>query len=222
MKVIVFGGTSGMGRAVARRLVERGDTVFLLGNDEADLQRSAAENLRIRNALDKCSTNVMIADASNTIIYMNETVTAMLRRNASELRASLPAFDADRLIGQNIDVFHRNPAHQRSMLDTLQGTHRAQIRVGALVVTAPDMDDFEARAIAHGRMVTYLQYPGYGEALCDANGWDHQVLSDIRNHPQFASLRQVALRSGDTGSGGPCPGLVLHRQSFVSNAVLAG
>jgi decaprenylphospho-beta-D-erythro-pentofuranosid-2-ulose 2-reductase len=43
MKAIVFGGTSGMGRAVARRLVERGDTVFLLANDEAELQRSAAD-----------------------------------------------------------------------------------------------------------------------------------------------------------------------------------
>jgi len=43
MKAIVFGGTSGMGRAIARRLVERGDTVFLLGNEEAELQRSAAD-----------------------------------------------------------------------------------------------------------------------------------------------------------------------------------
>ncbi len=43
MKAIVFGGTSGMGRAVARRLAERGDAVFLLANDEAELQRSAAD-----------------------------------------------------------------------------------------------------------------------------------------------------------------------------------
>ena len=43
MKAIVFGGTSGMGRSIARRLVERGDAVFLLGNDEAELQRSAAD-----------------------------------------------------------------------------------------------------------------------------------------------------------------------------------
>jgi 5,10-methylenetetrahydromethanopterin reductase len=69
-----------------------------------------------------------------------------------------------------------------------------EIRVGALVVTAPDLDDFEARAIAHGRMVTYLQYPGYGEALCDANGWDHKVLDDIRNHEMFKGLSQVADR----------------------------
>jgi decaprenylphospho-beta-D-erythro-pentofuranosid-2-ulose 2-reductase len=43
MKAIVFGGTTGMGRAVARRLVERGDSVFLLGRNADELERSAAD-----------------------------------------------------------------------------------------------------------------------------------------------------------------------------------
>jgi decaprenylphospho-beta-D-erythro-pentofuranosid-2-ulose 2-reductase len=43
MKAIVFGGTTGMGRAVARRLIERGDSVFLLGRNLDELERSAAD-----------------------------------------------------------------------------------------------------------------------------------------------------------------------------------
>lgn len=43
MKAIVLGGTTGIGRAIARRLVERGDAVFLMGLDTADLERSAAD-----------------------------------------------------------------------------------------------------------------------------------------------------------------------------------
>ncbi len=43
MKAIVLGGTKGMGRAIARRLAERGDAVFLMGRDEAELGRSAAD-----------------------------------------------------------------------------------------------------------------------------------------------------------------------------------
>jgi alkanesulfonate monooxygenase SsuD/methylene tetrahydromethanopterin reductase-like flavin-dependent oxidoreductase (luciferase family) len=70
----------------------------------------------------------------------------------------------------------------------------ASIRIAALVVTAPDMDDFETRAIAHGRAVTYLQYKGYGETLCRVNHWDPQVCEDIRNHKQFDGLNQVADR----------------------------
>jgi probable F420-dependent oxidoreductase len=75
------------------------------------------------------------------------------------------------------------------------GRDPAEVRVGALVVTAPDMDEAEARMIAHGRMVTYLQYPGYGEALCTANGWDHAILEKIRNHELLTSVDQVADRA---------------------------
>jgi NAD(P)-dependent dehydrogenase (short-subunit alcohol dehydrogenase family) len=49
VNVVVFGATRGMGRAVARELAARGDRVFLLGRDEADLQRSAAD-LHVRAA----------------------------------------------------------------------------------------------------------------------------------------------------------------------------
>ena len=103
----------------------------------ADAERKAAkklaeENSRIRNALDKCSTNVMIADDTNTIIYMNETVSSMMQGNEAELRKSLSRFDARSLIGQNIDIFHKNPSHQINMLAAMQATHRTQIKVGSL------------------------------------------------------------------------------------------
>lgn len=43
MKAVILGGTSGMGREIARRLVERGDSVFLLGHDETNLERSRTD-----------------------------------------------------------------------------------------------------------------------------------------------------------------------------------
>jgi methyl-accepting chemotaxis protein len=97
-----------------------------------DAAQAAQANLRIRNALDKCSTNVMIANVDNDIVYMNETVTAMMQRNESELRKVLPQFEARSLVGRNIDVFHKNPAHQRGMLASLTTNYRTQIKVGTL------------------------------------------------------------------------------------------
>ena len=38
-----MGATNGMGRAIARKLVERGDAVFVLGREEQDAARSAAD-----------------------------------------------------------------------------------------------------------------------------------------------------------------------------------
>ncbi|MEO6221804.1 MAG: SDR family NAD(P)-dependent oxidoreductase, partial [Vicinamibacterales bacterium] len=43
MKAVVFGGTAGIGRAVAQQLAARGDDVFLLGRDAAALEKSAAD-----------------------------------------------------------------------------------------------------------------------------------------------------------------------------------
>ncbi|MFO0555843.1 MAG: SDR family NAD(P)-dependent oxidoreductase [Polyangiaceae bacterium] len=43
MKVVFLGATRGMGRALARKMSKRGDVLFLLGRDPADLERSAAD-----------------------------------------------------------------------------------------------------------------------------------------------------------------------------------
>jgi methyl-accepting chemotaxis protein len=90
----------------------------------------AAENLRIKNALDKCTTNVMIADNDGQLIYLNESVSSMMLTAEADIRKALPNFDAKKLQGANFDVFHKNPAHQRNMLSALKSTHRTQIEIG--------------------------------------------------------------------------------------------
>jgi methyl-accepting chemotaxis protein len=129
-------------------VVEWADKTVEIAAREAEL-KAAAENTRIKNALDKCSTNVMIADANNHIIYMNETVAAMMQGNENELRKSLPNFNARKLIGENIDVFHKNPAHQRSMLSALTTTYRTQIQVGSLAfgLIANPINDAEGKRV---------------------------------------------------------------------------
>lgn len=93
-------------------------------------QQSAKENIRIRKALDVCNTNVMMADEHLNIIYMNETVTEMMIAAEADLKVALPKFDAHNLMGENIDVFHKNPAHQREMLAKLVRVYKTTIQVG--------------------------------------------------------------------------------------------
>ncbi len=76
------------------------------------------------------SANVMVADENYNIVYMNEAVTEFLRAAEPDLKKKLPQFDVGRLIGANIDVFHKNPSHQRQMLASLKARHRATIRIG--------------------------------------------------------------------------------------------
>src|SRR5262249_40441440 len=76
------------------------------------------------------SANIMVADEDFNIIYMNDAVTALLREAEADLKKELPQFDVNKLIGANIDTFHKNPSHQRQMLTGLKATYRATITIG--------------------------------------------------------------------------------------------
>ncbi|MEX8520563.1 MAG: HAMP domain-containing protein, partial [Leptothrix sp. (in: b-proteobacteria)] len=110
---------------------------------------SAEENLRIRLALDEVPSAVLIADAQGLIRYANKSVLALLNRIQSDIRAMLPNFDSNRIVGSHFDVFHRNPAHQRQLLEQLKQSHRAQVKFGPntmRLIATPMFDSAGQRA----------------------------------------------------------------------------
>jgi len=126
---------------------EIGEMARSLEKLRSELQKAdqgARENLRIRVALDNCSTNVMVADNEFNVVYMNDSVAEMMRDAEADLRKELTQFDSKKLIGANIDVFHKNPAHQRSMLERLSSTYQTSIIVAGRIfnlIANPVMDD---------------------------------------------------------------------------------
>ncbi len=81
-------------------------------------------------AVDQLAANVMIADRDYRIVYMNPAVRQLLHDAQDSIRESFPKFSANDLIGRSIDEFHKNPAHQRNMLEQLTDTHQAMITLG--------------------------------------------------------------------------------------------
>jgi methyl-accepting chemotaxis protein len=81
-------------------------------------------------ALDAVDVKVMIADANLNVIYMNPATRAFLQEAEADLRQELPRFSMAKMIGSNIDIFHKNPAHQRNLLARLTQPHMATITVG--------------------------------------------------------------------------------------------
>ncbi len=115
-----------------------------LGFDLSEARRAADETRRIKIGLDNVATNVMIADQDLNIIYMNRAIAEMFRAAEADIRKDLPHFSASDLIGRNIDVFHKDPAHQRQMLERLSRTHRATIHLGGRTfnfTVTPVLDD---------------------------------------------------------------------------------
>ena len=88
--------------------------------------KSRQEMIGLKSVLENLPFNVILADTSLRITYLNPSSVKQL----SALEKFLPIKVRD-IVGQSIDIFHKNPAHQRNLLgDTGNLPHRAQIKVG--------------------------------------------------------------------------------------------
>jgi methyl-accepting chemotaxis protein len=138
-------------------------TIDLTGSDEAGLvlralddmqgklrtqieneRLMAAENARVRQALDKVSTSVVLADAQHRIIYLNDTASATFGRNEREIRASLPGFEMQKLRGASLETLSADPAGERRDLDALATLRTAERQLGDCIfrtVTSPVRDE---------------------------------------------------------------------------------
>lgn len=72
------------------------------------------------------------------------------------------------------------------------GRDPATLRIAQCVVTAPELDDTETRQLCHARALTYLQAPGWGDALCTMNGWNLDTLAQIRSHQSLQGHDSIA------------------------------
>ncbi len=120
-----------------------------------DTQKNQMLLQRLKGTLDNLSTNVMLADADLNIIYLNQSVIAMLKSVETELRSALPNFSVATLLGSNIDVFHKNPAHQRGILHNLKSTYRTSIKVAGRHFSLKADPLFDAAGVRLGTMVEW-------------------------------------------------------------------
>jgi methyl-accepting chemotaxis protein len=131
---------------------------------EAD-RRLANENMRVKVALDSVKGNVMMADNDGIIVYLNDSVKAMMKEAEADLRAVLPDFDADKMLGANFDSFHANPAHQRNLLSKLTETYEVQLEVGVrtMQITANPVINDEGERL--GSVVEWRDLTGQVSAV---------------------------------------------------------
>ena len=111
--------------------------------------RQSAMNAAFKGALDNLSSNVMVADTAFNIIYLNGAMRELAQAVQADFRKDLPGFDAAALLGASMDIFHRNPAHQRNLLAGLDKTFTSQIRIGGrtMRISANPMMDAAGRRL---------------------------------------------------------------------------
>ena len=107
---------------------------------------------RVNSMMENAPVNVLFADKETfEITYANPSSIKTLKT----IEEHLP-IQVDQLIGQSIDIFHKNPAHQRRILsDPANLPHRAQIQVGPEILDLLVSAIYDENKIYLGPMVTW-------------------------------------------------------------------
>ncbi|MBN2798996.1 MAG: PAS domain-containing protein [Deltaproteobacteria bacterium] len=75
-------------------------------------EREYAHALRMQQVVESSSAGIMAADTEGKLVYMNPAAKALFRT----VEQVLPV-PVDQMVGQSVDIFHKDPPHQRQMMD---------------------------------------------------------------------------------------------------------
>ncbi|MFW2131928.1 methyl-accepting chemotaxis protein [Ectothiorhodospira haloalkaliphila] len=123
-----------------------GNLADMQGKLKADItetRRVAAENLRVRFALDNVSSSVMVAAPDMKIIYTNRALETMFQEAGEDIRTELPGFDAGALLGAKLDVFRDKLGEARQKMENTRTLVRTELDIGGCIfrlIASPIVD----------------------------------------------------------------------------------
>ncbi|MFQ5450933.1 MAG: methyl-accepting chemotaxis protein [Nitrospinaceae bacterium] len=91
-----------------------------------ETKRLESERARVQSMMENAPTNLILADKELTIQYLNPASVRTLKTIEQHLPVKV-----ENIQGQSIDIFHKDPEHQRRILsDPANLPHRALIQIG--------------------------------------------------------------------------------------------
>jgi len=156
-----------------------------------------AEAERISSMVENSPTNMMFCAPDLTIQYMNPASEKTLRT----IEHLLPC-KVDKIVGQSVDIFHKNPAHQRAILTnpTTQLPRRTNIVIGTetmdLNVTAINAADGSfIGAMATWALVTEQLRIEHDATQAQAR--ERTAATDLQTKVDSLNITLAAAASGD-------------------------
>ena len=132
-------------------------SVLVLARDVTEVAQREAISLRARESLDSVSVAVMTVDRDFVVTGVNRSTRELLRLHQENFRKLWPTFDPDRIVGMNIDTFHRDPRHQRRMLaDESKLPFRTDISVGDLKFALSVSASHDASGVYDGNILEWM------------------------------------------------------------------
>ncbi len=112
---------------------DRGDEIGEMSRAIQVFKEGAEQSFLLKQMVNDMPTNVMTINVLDDlkVNYINNTSIKTL----NTLEEYLPV-KADDILGRSIDIFHKDPAHQRAMLaDPTNLPHRAKIKIGPEIMS---------------------------------------------------------------------------------------
>lgn len=115
-------------------------------------KRAADAAIPVQDMVDNLSLPLLVCDKNFTITYANRSSIETLRK----LQQYLP-MPVEKLVGTNIDSFHKNPQHQRALLQRLtSGTvHKTEFEIGGEWLSLNAMTLFSPNGDFNGAFIDW-------------------------------------------------------------------
>jgi methyl-accepting chemotaxis protein len=182
VRTAIFEALQGQAGTVKVTAAAGGDQPFLVqplngGEDGVVLVAGAStaaprvDGPVVKTAVAGLTSNIMLADKDFHIVHMNERALGMFRQREPEFRALFPGFAADRLVGQSMDIFHRNPAKQRALLaDPSRLPYQTHIAVGGLHIDLSVNGVFDSEGALLGYLLQWTDVTARKHFEDEVNG----------------------------------------------------
>lgn len=126
--------------------IEQNDEIGKLGKAINQMQNSiekqmveerdiAAENSRIKQALDNVSAKVLVTDKDSNIVYINNALTKLFKDSERDISQNLAGFNLNSLMSSNINVFSHNETFKKAIVSDLSKPSNAEINLGNKIFT---------------------------------------------------------------------------------------
>lgn len=117
-------------------------------------QREAA--VQLRGVMDDAEAAFMMVDRDFVVTYMNNASSKLLHTHQGTFRTVWPNFDANKILGQCIDQFHKNPQHQRTLLDDPANLPlKTDIQVGPLTIALTVTATYNSAGVYSGNVLEW-------------------------------------------------------------------
>ncbi|MEP3246124.1 MAG: methyl-accepting chemotaxis protein [Sneathiella sp.] len=104
----------------------------------------AAENMRIRVALDNCAANIMVVDTQGLVVYLNHSVENLMKSSEADIRQDIPSFSTEDIQGKLLNNIFGSAAKNGSVISNLKSASETRLKLSGRtfdLVSSPVIDD---------------------------------------------------------------------------------